>query len=800
MTSATANIEQHTPMMQQYLRIKAEHPDKLLFYRMGDFYEFFFEDAKRAVKLLDITLTHRGQSGGEPIPMAGVPYHAVEGYLAKLIRLGESMAICEQVGDPALAKGPVERKVVRIVTPGTVTDEALLEERQENLLVAISEAKGHFGVASLDMGSGRFHVSEVDNLESVSSELARLQPAECLLNEASEAPIEITASTQRRPAHTFDIDHATRLLTTQFGTQDLSGFGCEHLPLGISAAGALLHYAQETQRTALPHIRGLRVQSSDDSVTLDATTLRNLELLTNLSGGKEHTLAWVLDHTATPMGSRLLRRWIKRPLKDHNTLTRRHQAIHTLLSKQTYENITPLLKSIGDIERILARIALRSARPRDLVGLRQALSTLPALQKILGTLDNPFLQKLSTQIGEFPELFALLARAIEASPAQLIRDGGVIADGFDATLDELRQISEHAGQYLIDFEATERERSGLPTLKVGFNRVHGYYIEISKAQAGQAPEHYTRRQTLKNAERYITPELKTFEDKVLSSRERALAREKALYESLLDDLLNVLPELQQCAHSLAVLDVLTNLAERADILHFTCPTFTEQPGIHIEEGRHPVIEQVQSAPFIPNDVILNEADRMLIITGPNMGGKSTYMRQTALITLLAYMGSFVPAKVAQFGPIDRIFTRVGAADDLASGRSTFMVEMTETANILLNATAQSLVLLDEVGRGTSTYDGLALAWAVVTHLAEETKAFTLFATHYFELTSLPESIKNISNVHLDAVEHNDDIVFLHKVNPGPASRSYGLQVAKRAGIPEAIIQQAKEKLNQLEQH
>jgi len=792
---------QHTPVIQQYLRIKAEFPDTLLFFRMGDFYELFYEDARRAAELLDIALTARGQSAGEPIPMAGVPFHAVDGYLAKLVRHGHSAAICEQTGDPATSKGPVERQVTRIVTPGTITEESLLEERRDNLLAALNIVGDTYGIGVLDLSSGRFTLTEVQGTEALAGELERLRPAELLVSEEAPrlAALEDHPGLRRRTPWHFDPDTARRLLTRQFGTQDLSGFGCEAMPAALGAAGCLLQYARETQRAALPHIQGLRVERREDGIILDSATRRNLEIDTNLSGGTENTLAQVMDRTVTPMGSRLLRRWLGRPIRDLATLHRRQHCIRTLMESRQVETLQDPLRGIGDMERILARVALKSARPRDLVQLRSALGILPALQATLDGLDTPLLKTIGDDMGLFPALYETLTTAIEESPPVIIRDGGVIAPGYDAELDALRQMSENAGQYLVELESRERDRTGVSTLKVGYNRVHGYYIEMGRAQADKAPADYVRRQTLKGAERYITPELKAFEDRALSARERALAREKALYDALLETLGQELTPLQASAAALAELDVLVNLAERADTLDLGCPSLVETPGLEIVAGRHPVVEQVLEDPFVPNDLWLAEDRRMLVITGPNMGGKSTYMRQTALIVLLAYTGSFVPAQRTTLGPVDRIFTRIGAADDLAGGRSTFMVEMTETANILHNATPQSLVLVDEIGRGTSTFDGLSLAWACAGHLAREIRAFTLFATHYFELTALPEQVAGIANVHLDAVEHGDRIIFMHAVREGPASQSYGLQVAALAGIPRQVIEQARARLTDLEQ-
>ncbi|MES9925702.1 MAG: DNA mismatch repair protein MutS [Candidatus Thiodiazotropha endolucinida] len=798
MTKA-AKSQQHTPMMQQYLRIKGEHPDMLVFYRMGDFYELFYADAEKAARLLDITLTKRGQSAGKPIPMAGVPYHAAEGYLARLVKQGESVAICEQIGDPATSKGPVERKVVRIVTPGTLTDEALLEERRENLLLAINEGDD-FGLAALDLASGRFTIQQLGGLEALSGELERLSPAEILLDEDSTLPeaLALLKGVTRRPAWHYDPDSAERLLCKQFGTRDLGGFGCQDQPLAVAAAGCLLQYVEETQFGALPHIHGMRVEHREQSVIIDAATRRNLELIHSLSNQPQHTLAGIMDRTVTAMGSRMLRRWISQPLRHREAVAERHATIEALLASRLYHELREILQGIGDIERILARVALKSARPRDLATLREALGALPQFQPLLVQLDSPLSPALARQIGEHPAIHQLLQGAIIEQPPMLIRDGGVIAEGYDAELDELRALSQNADQFLLDLESRERERTGIATLKVSYNRVHGYYIEISRGQSDRAPEDYIRRQTLKGAERFITPELKKFEDQVLSARERALAREKHLYEQLLDRLCGELPPLQQCAEGLARLDVLCNMAERAQQLNLVSPQMVEEPGLQITDGRHPVVEQVSSDPFVANSVTFDDQQRMLIITGPNMGGKSTFMRQIALIVLLAYSGSFVPAAAARIGPIDRIFSRIGASDDLAGGRSTFMVEMEETANILHNATAQSLVLMDEIGRGTSTFDGLSLAWSCAVELATCLRAYTLFATHYFELTTLPEEYPGIGNLHLDAVEHGDTIVFLHAVREGPANQSYGLQVATLAGVPKPVILRARRRLLELE--
>ena len=794
-----SELSSHTPMMQQYWKLKNQHPEQLMFYRMGDFYEIFYEDAKKAAKLLDITLTARGQSAGQAIPMCGIPFHSLEGYLAKLVKLGESVVICEQVGDPATSKGPVERQVVRIITPGTISDEALLDERRDNLLAAVLGDERLFGLAVLDITSGRFSVLEIKGWENLLAELERLNPVELLIPDdwPQDLPAEKRRGSRRRAPWDFERDTAHKSLCQQFGTQDLKGFGCENLTLAIGAAGCLLAYAKETQRTALPHLRSLRHERLDDTVILDGASRRNLELDINLAGGRDNTLQSVVDRCQTAMGSRLLSRWLNRPLRDRAILEARQESIACLLERYRFETLQPQLKEIGDLERILARIGLRNARPRDLARLRDALAALPTLQMAMTNLEAPHLSELAGVVSTYPELAELLARAIIDNPPAVIRDGGVLKTGYDAELDELQSLSENAGQYLMDLETREKARTGLANLKVGYNRVHGYFIELPSKQAESAPADYIRRQTLKGAERFITPELKEFEDKALSAKSRALAREKMLYDELLERLISHLGPLQDSAAALAELDVLSNLAERALNLDLNRPRFVDEPCMRIDQGRHPVVEQVLTTPFVANDLNLDDDTRMLIITGPNMGGKSTYMRQTALIVLLAHIGSFVPAKSCELSLVDRIFTRIGSSDDLAGGRSTFMVEMSETANILHNATERSLVLMDEVGRGTSTFDGLSLAWAAAEQLAK-LRAYTLFATHYFELTVLPESQPIVANVHLNATEHNERIVFLHHVLPGPASQSYGLAVAQLAGVPNDVILRAREHLARLE--
>ncbi|MEQ1813322.1 MAG: DNA mismatch repair protein MutS [Candidatus Nitrotoga sp.] len=829
----------HTPMMQQYLRIKAQHADMLLFYRMGDFYELFFDDAMRAAKLLDITLTQRGSSNGEPIKMAGVPYHAAEQYLARLVKLGESVAICEQIGDPATSKGPVERKVVRIVTPGTLTDSALLDEKRDSLLLAMHARDGIVGLAWMNLASGQFFASEID-AQNLSAELERLQPSEILLAENNSSlslrgitsdlaavvgqPSRMASSSIRTgvgedtqaaiktlPDWHFNFETAQRALCQQFSTLDLAGFGCANFTSGIEAAGALLNYARLTQGQHIRHVRGIQVYAAGQFVRMDAATRRNLEITQTLRGESAPTLLSLLDTCASNMGSRLLAHWLHHPLRNRAALNARLGAVAQLLSptrreKALHRSVHEHLKQCADVERIATRIALKSARPRDLSGLRDTLAQLPALHDLL--LSVP----ASAQAGQTPSLLhtlahglradellvACLQRTLKTEPSGMLREGGVIADGFDAELDELRGIQSNCGDFLLALEARERARTGITTLKVEYNRVHGFYIEVSAAQSVNVPDDYRRRQTLKNAERYITPELKTFEDKALSANDRALIREKFLYEQLLEQLAPYIAHLQLIATNIATLDVLATFAERAANLNLSAPAFNGDNVLQISQGRHPVVE-AQVDNFIANDIDLHEARKMLLITGPNMGGKSTYMRQVALITLLAHCGSFVPAKNAVLGEIDQIFTRIGASDDLTSGQSTFMVEMTEAANILHNASAKSLVLVDEIGRGTSTFDGLALAYAIACHLLEKNRSYTLFATHYFELTRLGEEFQQLANVHLAAVEHRHNIVFLHSVNEGAASQSYGLQVAALAGVPNEVIRNAKKQLVRLEQ-
>ena len=807
MSPPAGEIGRHTPVMQQYLRVKAEFPDKLLFYQMGDFYELFFDDARRAHELLDISLTSRGRTNGRPIPMAGVPAHAAEGYLARLLRQGVSVAICDQVGDPATRQGPVERRVTRILTPGTVTDDSLLEERRDRLLAAVNPGHGgERGLAVLDMSSGDFVVMECDGDDALAAELARLAPAEILVADdhlrpggwAATGVLSEYPGVAPRPPWLFDPESARRLLLDQLGTADLRGFGCETLELGVGAAGCALEYARTMNCGPLPHVTGLRTERREDTVVLDPVTRRNLEITESVTGDVARSLAGVLDRTATAMGSRLLKRWLGRPLRDRDTVRRRQQFIGARIASGPEPGTADLLRTVGDLERILARIAIRSARPRDLAQLRTALGAFPAIRERIESLDGPLASDLASRIDDFAGLREHLEAAVVEAPPISVREGGVIAPGFDPELDRLRAIGDDAAGFIAELEARERTRTGLPGLKVGFNRVHGYYIEISRASADRVPVEYVRRQTLKSVERYLSPELKEFENQALGARERSLALERRLYEAVVEAAAAELLGLRASARAIAEFDALSNLAERAVELELCRPEVSDAEGVRIRKGRHLVVEALGGAPFVANDLDLDPDRRMLVVTGPNMGGKSTYMRQTAHIVLLAYAGSYVPAESAVIGPVDRIFTRIGAADDLAGGRSTFMVEMTETANILNNATAESLVLLDEIGRGTSTYDGLALAWATGAHLAARLGSFTLFATHYFELTALAAEHDTVANVHLQAVEHDRGIVFLYEVSAGPASRSYGIQVAELAGVPLAVVRQARSKLERLE--
>jgi len=798
-------------MMQQYLRLKAEAGKHLLFYRMGDFYELFYEDAERGARLLNLTLAKRGMSAGAPVPMAGVPFHSVEGYLARLVAMGESVAICEQVGDPATSKGPVERQIVRIITPGTLTDDALLPSKADRMIAAVTVQgrgrKERCGIAWMNVANGDFRVTECPP-EMLETELHRIDPAELVYADSAREVPSSSAAVSRIPDWHFDLDNASHTLEEHFKVNGVQGLGLGDVPLAVRAAGALLRYVSRTQSQALVHISGIRLDHGVDYVILDPATRRNLELTDTIAGEDGPTLFSVLDHCVTPMGSRLLRRWLHHPLRDNEAALRRQRVIATLLSsppdsalqaEEPLDALRAYLKRIPDLERIATRVSLRSVRPRELASLRDCLQQLPEIIEFMARCfpRDDALERLIGGIHVAPEIADLLQRAIAEEPAVQVRDGGVLAPGCDEELDELRRLATDSGAFLMELEARERTRSGIPNLRVEYNRVHGFFIEVSRGQTDKVPEDYRRRQTLKNSERYITPELKAWEDKVLSAQERSLAREKWLFEQLLDSLADHATMLSESAATIAQLDALASFAVHARDNDWTAPQLTKTEEVHIESGRHPVVERSIER-FTPNDCSLGATQRMLLITGPNMGGKSTYMRQTALIALLARTGSFVPAKAARIGDIDRIFTRIGAGDDLAGGRSTFMMEMTEAASILLASTSRSLVLMDEIGRGTSTYDGLALAWAIAHRLLHHNEALTLFATHYFELTRLPSEAATAANVHLAAAESPSGIVFLHEVRPGPASRSYGIQVAQRAGVPAAVIRHASRELSRLE--
>ncbi len=806
------DISAHTPMMQQYLRLKDEAGAHLLFYRMGDFYEMFYGDAERAARLLNLTLTKRGASNGAPIPMAGVPFHAMEGYLARLVALGESVAICEQIGDPAASKGPVERKIVRIVTPGTLTDDALLPAKADRLIAAAWTTRVNrqerTGLAWMNLANGQFSVTECPP-DMLDTELHRIAPAELVCAESQRLPADDGMAVSAIPDWHFEPDNARDVLHKHFAVDSLASFDLADMPAATCAAGALLRYVGRTQAQALTHIQSIRTDRASEYVVLDPVTRKNLELTETLAGEESPTLFSLLDHCETPMGSRLLRRWLHHPLRDNVPALERQHVIASLLSSPaSADTLSPAdaldalrgkLNHYPDIERIATRIALRSVRPRELASLREALELLPGVaDHIARSFElTPQLARHVQALGVSPELTALLHSALDPEPALMVRDGGVIAKGYDAELDELRRLASDSGEFLLDMEARERERTGIATLRVEFNRVHGFFIEVSRGQADKVPADYRRRQTLKNAERYITPELKAWEDKVLSAKDRSLSREKWLFENLLDQLAPHAPALSACAGALAEIDALAALAEHARLNDWVAPELSDASEILIEAGRHPVVERSIER-FTPNDCELGPQRRMLLITGPNMGGKSTYMRQIALIALLARTGSFVPARSARIGQIDRIFTRIGAADDLAGGRSTFMMEMTEAAAILAASTSQSLVLMDEIGRGTSTYDGLALAGSIAHRLLTHNQALTLFATHYFEITRLPNEQPCAANVHLAAAESPSGIVFLHEVQAGPASRSYGIQVAQRAGLPPSVIRHASRELSRLE--
>ncbi len=807
---------QQSPMMQQYLRIKAEYPDTMLLYRMGDFYELFFDDAERASELLDITLTARGKSSGSPIPMAGVPAHSVEQYLARFVKHKVSVAICEQIGDPATSKGPVERKVVRVVTPGTLIDDSLLDDQRDNLLMAISRHEDKFGVATLEVSSGRFRASELASRAALDDELERCNPDEILLADDDDSfDDDVIGASGRNIAIArvagwyFDIDRASAALQELFGVQDLRGFGCLDAPMATSAAGALAKYAVDVQGGSLPHVNSLSIDSNSEFLHIDAASRRNLEIEYSLTGNHDLTLFGILNCAATPMGARMLRRWLANPIRDRLRLTLRQDAVERLIDTGQYQHVHASSRHIGDMERILARVATRSARPADLVRLRAGLGSLDELIQIARSGECERLNTIATELGPFPQLLQLLEKAIVDEPAASLREGGVIRPSFDQDLTEVVALQNSSNEFLTEFEEQQRSRTGVSNLRVQYNRVHGYYIELPRSAADKAPSDYVRRQTLKNAERYVTPELSAYEEKALGARDRAIALEKALYEQVVETLNLHLTELQRCATAVAQLDTLCVFADCAVSMNFVRPQLIDASQLEIDAGRHPVVERVTrsasdsgrtgatASQFVANDLNLSDSQRMLVITGPNMGGKSTYMRQVAIITLLAHTGCFVPAASATIGNVDRIFTRIGAGDDLAGGRSTFMVEMTEMAQILRNASAASLVLVDEIGRGTSTFDGLALAWASAQELSR-LGCMCLFSTHYFEMTSLADSLDNTRNCHVEATEHGGDIIFLYSVADGPANRSYGLHVAKLAGIPEPVLSAARTKLSELE--
>ena len=796
----TSDFSAHTPLMQQYLQMKAEHPDALLLCRMGDFYELFYDDAEKAARLLDITLTRRGQSAGAPVIMAGIPVQALDSYLAKLVRLGESAAICEQIGDPAQSRGLVERRVVRVVTPGTLTDQALLDDKRDAVLLAVSpprSARAVYGLAWMALTGGAITLTQCD-AAALPDWLARIGPAEVLWPQQTPPPaqLSLTFATSRPDWH-FDAALGLRLLCTQLKVAHLDGFGAQHLGAAHAAAAALLTYAQQTQGGTLPLLADLHVARADDTLRLDAVARRNLEIVQPLRGDDGPTLLSHLDTCQTAGGSRLLREWLQSPQRDPAVARARHAAVQALLDG-AWTALRAQLRGVADLQRIAARVALKQVKPRELAALRDSLIALPALRARAAQFDRGDLfDAIDADLDVPPRAADLLQAAIASEPAVYLRDGGVIAAGYDAELDDLRAIGHDCGSVLMDIERRERARTGIGNLRVQYNKVHGFFIEVTHGQTDKVPADYRRRQTLKGAERYITPELKTFEDKALSAQDRALARERLLFDEVLDALQPELPAIRRAAQAVAQLDVLAALAERASTFGWVCAELVPTPGLDIEAGRHPVIESRVDR-FIPNDCRLDPQRRLLIVTGPNMGGKSTYMRQTALIALLAYVGSFVPARRARIGPLDAIYTRIGASDDLAGGQSTFMVEMAETAAILRQATPHSLVLMDEVGRGTSTFDGLALAAAIAAQLHDRNRSLTLFATHYFELTEMVQSHAHAVNVHVGAAETAAGIVFLHEVHEGPASRSYGLQVAQLAGVPAAVIRDARRRLDALQ--
>ncbi len=788
----------HTPMMKQYLEIKEEYPDKILFYQMGDFYEMFYEDAEEASKILDITLTSRNQSGGSEIPMAGVPIHSAEQYLERLINLNLSVAICDQVGDPATSKGPVERKVVRVITPGTLIEDTLLDDRKENITASIFALDNSYGIATLEISSGRFVGYEVASQELLLNSIRQINAAEMIVSD-NQYLFEDEAAQKQVPSWYFDSLRAEKVLCDLFETKFLDAFDCSEFPVATRAAGALILYVQDLHGHQLPHITGIKFKQQSSFLTMDEITRKNLEIEVGHDETSQNSLVHIFDDCKTVMGTRMLRRWFNAPIRDHAELVSRHDAIDWLLECPDLEKIRTLLKSVADIERILARVSMKTARPRDLLGLRNSLETLPEIKQLIDHSTVGFIQNLQGQLASHPEVLDLLKSSIKDNPANIIRDGGVLRDDYDQELGDLRRMQKESGEHLLLMEAQERQTTGITALRLRYNRVHGYYIEVPRSREGCVPEHYVRRQTIKNAERFVTEELKEFEERILGAKGKALIREKHLYEQILEDLKPYIKTIMQCARALACLDLLGNFAVKAQTLNLCRPKLVDQSLIEIVDGRHPVVEQnLIRKDFISNSTLLDENTRMQLITGPNMGGKSTYMRQAAIIALLAHTGCFVPAQSVRIGLIDRIFTRIGAADDLASGRSTFMVEMTEMASILRNASQNSLVIVDEIGRGTSTYDGLALAWACAIELAMKIKSLTLFSTHYFELTALEKKLPCLVNVHLDVVEHGDNIVFMYKVKLGSASKSYGLQVARLAGIPEHVIKASNSKLQSME--
>ncbi len=796
--TARPDSENTTPMMQQYLRIKADYPDLLLFYRMGDFYELFYEDAEVAAELLGITLTSRTPSSSNPIKMAGVPFHSINQYIRKLLEHSLSVAICEQVGDPKTAKGPLERKVTRVITPGTLIDEDLLDEHTENLLCAIANIDQTWTLATLDVASGRFTTRELSSVTAVQSEIARIKPAETLLSDLADFAAQFQAKQVREVPHWyFDLDRSIALLQKQFNVRDVTAFECEQHPQATATAGALLQYAIDMWGRELTHIHRLKIEHSSEFLQIDAHSWRNLEIETTLLGDTKNSLLNLFDRCHTTMGSRQLRRWFRYPVRDHDEVRRRHRIIEHVLENTDIESISTTLRNIGDMERIASRIAAQTVKPLDLVRLKGALRQIPTLVQLLNPENHTDLQQLCNRLDAIPELSNLLEQAILNEPAALLRDGGVIKKGYDPQLDEWMSLKDDSGQALIELESREKKRTGIRNLKIEYNRVHGYYIEVSRLQTDRIPQNYTRRQTLKHTERYITEELQQFESRILNAKEQTLAREKELYEQLITHLQQFIERIQQTAQALAEIDVLVNFAVLSRVLNLHRPELTTKSGITIENGRHVLIESVLQKPFIPNSIELDQYNRLLLITGPNMGGKSTYMRQTALIVMLSHTGCYVPANAAIIGPIDRIFTRIGASDDLVGGHSTFMVEMTEMATILHSATEASLVLVDEIGRGTSTYDGLALSWACAVSLLNDVRAMTMFSTHYFEITALVNEYSGVRNVHLDAVQHKGEIVFMYDVKIGATNQSYGIQVAKLAGIPEKVIGRAKARLEKL---